>query len=404
MGAQEGERLAATGAHPYAPRTPHRPCHPSSRACAGSAQWSLSSLGSPLESRLPVWVPLVPVQVRERRRVERTLEHESCMLAAMSHQNIVGFRAAQRASDGHLCLALEHCEISLYQLIQERVKPHGGCVSPTREARAGEVFSAAETAQIAHAIAAGLAYLHGSHRLMHGDVKSANILLARDLSRIKLCDLGVSIPLKHDLSRPLEPGSMYEGTEPWRPPEALRSDGDSEEGDGSDSACAEGMHLCDRTDIFAFGLVLWEMLAGDVRAVSCRPSPPYHRFLLRASPSITSSFLASCRCRTPQSWRSRATKRAKLGRVPSARARRCRPYRPRTNGSSASSAAVRARPAAQPSPDSPALAPSPLTHRRVWGRMVRAGTQRLPDRRPSAAELLTWLQPDSTIEPPGDVS
>ena len=209
------------------------------------------------------------------------------MLAAMSHENIVGFRAAQRASDGHLCLALEHCEISLYQLIQERVKPHGGCVSPTREARAGEVFSAAEAAQIAHAIAAGLAYLHGSHRLMHGDVKSANILLARDLSRIKLCDLGVSIPLKHDLSRPLEPGSQYEGTEPWRPPETLRSDGDSE-GDGSESACAEGMHLCDRTDIFAFGLVLWEMLAGDVRALSCRPPPRPHRLLLRASPSITS--------------------------------------------------------------------------------------------------------------------
>ena len=58
-------------------------------------------------------------QVRERRRVERTLEHESCMLASMNHPNIVGFRAAQRLADGHICLALEHCEISLYQMIQE---------------------------------------------------------------------------------------------------------------------------------------------------------------------------------------------------------------------------------------------------------------------------------------------
>jgi PDZ-binding kinase len=280
-----------------------------------------------------------PLLVRERRRVERTLEHESCMLAAMSHQNIVGFRAAQRASDGHLCLALEHCEISLYQLIQERVKPHGGCVSPTREARAGEVFSAAETAQIAHAIAAGLAYLHGSHRLMHGDVKSANILLARDLSRIKLCDLGVSIPLKHDLSRPLEPGSMYEGTEPWRPPEALRSDGDSEEGDGSDSACAEGMHLCDRTDIFAFGLVLWEMLAGDV--------PHAAKLAVKGD-------------KKGEAWKSAIGTRPPLPSLPSAYER--------------------------------------------LERIFRCCTQRLPDRRPSAAELLTWLQPDSTIEPPGDVS
>jgi hypothetical protein len=93
------------------------------------------------------------------------------MLAAMQHPHIVGFRAAQRASDGHLCLALEHCECSLYQFIQERVKPEGGCVSPAREARAGAVFSARETSAIALAIASGLAYLHGDHRLMHGDVK-----------------------------------------------------------------------------------------------------------------------------------------------------------------------------------------------------------------------------------------
>ena len=57
------------------------------------------------------------------------------MLAAMNHPNIVGFRAAQRLTDGHLCLALEHCEASLYSFIQERVKPHGGCVSPTREVK-----------------------------------------------------------------------------------------------------------------------------------------------------------------------------------------------------------------------------------------------------------------------------
>lgn len=103
------------------------------------------------------------------------------MLAAMSHPNIVGFRAAQRLSDGHLCLALEHCEISLYQLIQERIRPHGGCVSPSREARAGEVFSAAETETIACAIAAGLAYLHTGHHLMHGDVKVRRAPAGRDM-------------------------------------------------------------------------------------------------------------------------------------------------------------------------------------------------------------------------------
>ena len=233
-----------------------------------------------------------PLMVRERRRVERTLEHESLMLAAMDHPNIVGFRAAQRLNDGHLCIALEHCEVSLYALIQERVRPHGHCVSPTRGSVAGDVFNPHEMCRIGHEIASGLAYLHTEHRLLHGDVKSANILLSRDLAAVKICDLGVSIPLAPDLASPLNAGSMYDGTEPWRPPETLlfrlRDDdeedpiyddagaGGVEEGrmsaGGAPSAAParlrahdiEGLRLCDRTDVFAFGLVIWEMLTGDV--------------------------------------------------------------------------------------------------------------------------------------------
>ena len=33
---------------------------------------------------------------------------------------------------------------------------------------------------------AGLAHLHNEHRLLHGDMKSANILVSRDLSTIKV--------------------------------------------------------------------------------------------------------------------------------------------------------------------------------------------------------------------------
>ena len=200
--------------------------------------------------------------------MERTLEHESCMLANMHHPNIVGFRAAQRLSDGHLCLALEHCDLSLYSMIQERVKPHGGCVSPSREARLGCVFASEEMRTIGHAIASGLSFLHNEHRLMHGDVKSANILLSCDLTRIKICDLGVSIPLRHDLTCTLHLGAQYDGTEPWRPPETLlRADADfcEEDPEALDAlGREEGLCLCDRTDVFAFGLVLWELFSGDV--------------------------------------------------------------------------------------------------------------------------------------------
>lgn len=222
-------------------------------------------------------------QVRERRRVERTLDNESSLLSAMRHPNIVGFRAAQRLSDGHLCLALELCEVSLYALIQERLKPHGGCVSPMRGSLVGNIFTAEEVRRIGHSMAAGLAYVHNKHHILHGDVKSSNILLSRDLQCVKLCDLGVSMPLRADLSTSLHAGVSYEGTEPWRPPETLLSGApdflDEEAPSSTDDALP--MRVCDRTDVFAFGLVLWEMFTGEVphAEVLVKGNEPYRAAL-----------------------------------------------------------------------------------------------------------------------------
>ena len=44
----------------------------------------------------------------------------------------------------------------------------------------------------------------------------------------------------------------------------LRREGDEDRCGEEAHSDVDGMHLCDRTDIFAVGLVMWEMLAGDV--------------------------------------------------------------------------------------------------------------------------------------------
>ena len=99
------------------------------------------------------------------------------MLSRIEHPHIVGFRAAQRLPDGRLGLVLEACECSLYGLIQER-QFELGC--PPRP-----FLAAADVLAVATGIALALVHLHDEMGLLHGDIKSANVLVARDLSLVK---------------------------------------------------------------------------------------------------------------------------------------------------------------------------------------------------------------------------
>ena len=94
------------------------------------------------------------------------------------------------------------------------------------------------------------------------------------------------------------------------------------------------MWLCDRTDVFAFGLVLWEMLSGDV---------PHAAMLAQGD----------------EAYRRALGTRPPLPRLPIE-------YEIDT--------------------DLPML----------YAKGSRTGAH-------SAAELISWLQPGSTIEPPADV-
>ena len=64
---------------------------------------------------------------------------------------------------------------------------------------------------------------------------------------MKLCDFGVALKMKEDLSGPLDPSEFYTGTQPWCSKEVLE--------DGP---------ITDKADIFAYGLLIWEMLALDI--------------------------------------------------------------------------------------------------------------------------------------------
>ncbi|XP_041261133.1 lymphokine-activated killer T-cell-originated protein kinase [Onychostruthus taczanowskii] len=172
----------------------------------------------------------------QRRLFQRRLRQEAQTLRNLQHPNIVGYRALTKAPDGSLCLAMEFGgEKSLNDLIEER-----------REQGLG-MFPAETILHVALSMAKGLEYLHTEQRLLHGDIKSANVVVRGAFQAVKICDVGVSLPLDENLEVSA-PSPCYVGTEPWLPPEAL------------DPAGA----ISDRADIFAFGLTLWEMLALSV--------------------------------------------------------------------------------------------------------------------------------------------
>uniref|UniRef100_A0A8C8AZV6 PDZ binding kinase n=1 Tax=Otus sunia TaxID=257818 RepID=A0A8C8AZV6_9STRI len=90
-------------------------------------------------------------------------------------------------------------------------------------------------------------YLHNDKKLLHGDIKSSNVVVKGDFEAIKICDVGVSLPLDENMTVS-NPEAYYIGTEPWKPKEALEDDG----------------IITDKADIFPFGLTLWEMMTLSV--------------------------------------------------------------------------------------------------------------------------------------------
>ncbi|KAM6150027.1 lymphokine-activated killer T-cell-originated protein kinase [Erethizon dorsatum] len=171
---------------------------------------------------------------------QKRLTDEAKILKSLHHPNIVGYRAFTEASDGSMCLAMEYGgEKSLNDLIEERYKHSQG------------PFPAAIILKVALNMAKGLKYLHQEKKLLHGDIKSSNVVIKGDFETIKICDVGVSLSLDENMTV-TDPEACYIGTEPWKPKEALEENG----------------IITDKADIFAFGLTLWEMMTLSIPHVN----------------------------------------------------------------------------------------------------------------------------------------
>jgi len=193
----------------------------------------------------------------------KRLEEEAEILKKLQHPNIIGYRGFKRSDDGTLILATENGQRSLYDILEElreevelqNLDPEEDEeeIEETPEGPSDEKphpLPAHHILKVIRAIAGALDYLHtsslgGKPRLLHGDLKSANVLVKGEFDEVKLCDFGVTLPLEDDGTVSQEGGkNQYIGTEPWSAKEVIEEE-----------------TITTKTDIYALGCTIYEMLS-----------------------------------------------------------------------------------------------------------------------------------------------
>ena len=163
----------------------------------------------------------------------RKFRVEACIAFLLNHPNIVMVSDLDQDEEGNLFIAMEYVAgPSLRTALREAIEP----------------ISAVRALQIGYGVAAGLAAAH-ARGAVHRDIKPENILLAtRPDGEVhpKVLDFGIAAMTTDVTSQSLTQGLLltpqYAAPEQWR---GIRAD-----------------QLDGRTDLYALGCVLYEMLAG----------------------------------------------------------------------------------------------------------------------------------------------
>uniref|UniRef100_A0A8C8M1S3 Mitogen-activated protein kinase kinase kinase n=1 Tax=Oncorhynchus tshawytscha TaxID=74940 RepID=A0A8C8M1S3_ONCTS len=160
------------------------------------------------------------VAVKKVRDIKETdIRH----LRKLKHPNIITFKGICTQAPCY-CILMEYCaQGQLYEVL-----------------RAGRKITPSLLIDWAMGIAGGMNYLH-LHKIIHRDLKSPNMLITYD-DAVKISDFGTSKEMSDKSTK-----MSFAGTVAWMAPEVIRNEPISE-----------------KVDIWSFGVVLWEMLTGEV--------------------------------------------------------------------------------------------------------------------------------------------
>lgn len=173
---------------------------------------------------------LSPASANDPEARERLL-HEARTASRLNHPHICGVYDAGEMGE-QIYVAME--------LVQGR---------SLKELAAAELPALAETIRYAIQVATGLAHAH-EHGVIHHDLKSANVIISAD-GRAKIVDFGFAVRRDDEVSENTQsqlsldrPGAIA-GTLPYMAPELLK-----------------GQPADERSDIWALGVVLYELTTG----------------------------------------------------------------------------------------------------------------------------------------------
>jgi serine/threonine protein kinase len=177
---------------------------------------------------------ILPASLSEDKKSVRRFEQEACAASALNHPNILTVHEFG-AHDGMNFIASEFVK---GETLRERLI-------------GGETLTLPETLDIALQVAAALCAAHESG-IIHRDIKPENVMI-RDDGLVKVLDFGLAkltLQKSEDVDNDGETvfhttAGMIMGTAAYMSPEQAR-----------------GRETDARTDIWSFGVVLYEMLAG----------------------------------------------------------------------------------------------------------------------------------------------
>ena len=198
----------------------------------GSGGMAIVYLAKDLYLDRNVAIKVLRDEYTEDSTFRRHFQKEAVAIAKLSHNNIVGIYDIL-SDDDNMCLVMEYVE---GETLKDKINRDGAI--PWQRA-----------VKYAVQIADGLAYAH-ANQIIHKDVKSQNILIDK-FDNVKITDFGIS-QMMNNTTITHNKGVL--GSAHYFSPEQAR-----------------GEKLSYQTDIYSFGVVLYEMLVGELPFTADNP-------------------------------------------------------------------------------------------------------------------------------------